>query len=39
MKLPEMLGRLIGIVGEKSYDGGLRLNVLTPRRIDMLGSR
>ena len=37
VKLPEMLGHLIGIVGEKSYDGGLRLNVLTPRRIDMLG--
>ena len=39
VKLPEMLGHLIGIVGEKSYDGGLRLNVLTPRRIDMLGPR
>ena len=39
VKLPEMLGQLIGIVGEKSYDGGLRLNVLTPRRIDMLGPR
>ncbi len=39
VKLPEMLGHLIGIVGEKSYDGGLRLNLLTPRRIDMLGPR
>ncbi len=39
VRLPEMLGQLIGIVGEKSYDGGLRLNVLTPRRIDMLGPR
>ena len=39
VKLPEMLGHLIGIVGEKSYDGGLRLNVLTPRRIDMLEPR
>ncbi|MEE8155037.1 MAG: hypothetical protein V3T53_08820 [Phycisphaerales bacterium] len=39
VKLPEMLGQIIGIVGEKSYDGGLRLNVLTPRRIDMLGPR
>ncbi len=39
VKLPERLGHLIGIVGEKSYDGGLRLNVLTPLRIDMLGPR
>ena len=39
VKLPEMLGQLIGIVGEKSYDGGLRLNLLTPRRIDILRPR
>ena len=39
VKLPEMLGQLIGIVGEKSYDGGLQLNLLTPHRIDMLQPR
>ena len=39
VKLPEMLGQLLGIVGEKSYDGGLQLNLLTPRRIDMLQPR
>jgi hypothetical protein len=31
-----MLDQLIGVVGEKSYDGGLRLNVIRPRRIDIL---
>ncbi len=39
VKLPEMLGQLIGVVGEKSYDGGLRLNLVTPRRIDILQPR
>lgn len=31
-----LLGQLVGIVGEKAYDGGLRLNIITPRRIDIL---
>jgi hypothetical protein len=31
-----MIGRLVGIVGEKSYDGGLRVNLFQPRRIDVL---
>lgn len=30
------IGRLIGIVGEKSYNGGLRLTVIKPRRVDIL---
>ena len=34
-----MLGQLVGIVGEKSYDGGLRLNLVTPRRIDILAAK
>lgn len=34
-----MLGELVGIVGEKDYDGGLRLNVITPRRIDLLAAQ
>ncbi|TVQ51763.1 MAG: hypothetical protein EA377_11760 [Phycisphaerales bacterium] len=34
--LTVMIGQLIGIVGERVYDGGLRLNLLTPRRIDVL---
>ena len=34
-----MLGQLIGIVGEKSYDPGLRLTLVTPRRIDLLAPR
>jgi len=34
-----MLGQLVGIVGEKSYDGGLRLNLVKPRRIDILAPR
>ena len=37
--LTGMLGQLIGIVGEKSYDGVLRLNLIAPRRIDVLGPR
>ena len=34
-----MLGQLVGIVGEKSYDGGLRLNLVKPRRIDILAPK
>ncbi|MCZ6543418.1 MAG: hypothetical protein O6768_07100 [Planctomycetota bacterium] len=37
--LTDMLGQLIGIVGEESYDGGLRLNLVHPRRIDVLAPR
>ena len=32
-----MLDQLIGVVGEKTYDGSLRLNIIEPRRIDLLG--
>ena len=31
-----MIDQLVGIVGDKSYDGGLRLMVIQPRRIDLL---
>lgn len=34
--LAEMLGQLVGIVGKKTYDNGLRLNVIEPKRIDLL---
>lgn len=34
--LVEMIGEVIGIKGERSYDGGLRLNVFTPQKIDIL---
>ena len=31
-----LLGQVVGVAGEKAYDGGLRLTLVTPRRIDML---
>lgn len=31
-----MLGQLVGVVGEKTYDGSLRLNLVEPRRIELL---
>ena len=31
-----MIGQVVGIVGEKSYDGGLRVNLFHPKRIDVL---
>jgi hypothetical protein len=34
--LEEMLGQLVGIVGKKTYDEGLRLNLIEPERIDLL---
>ena len=34
--LISMVGQLIGIVGDKSFDPGLRLNIVQPRRIDLL---
>ena len=33
-----LLGQLIGIVGERSFDDGLRLNMIAPRRIDKLAA-
>lgn len=35
-ELTGMLGQLVGIVGERSYDGRLRLNLIHPQRIDSL---
>jgi hypothetical protein len=29
------LGRMVGIVGTKSYDAGYRLMIVTPRRLDI----
>lgn len=37
--ISQMLGQLIGVVGEKRYDGALRLNILKPRRVDILAPR
>lgn len=34
--LVNLLGQLIGVTGEKKYDGGLRLNLIQPERIDIL---
>ena len=34
--LGSMLGQYIGVIGEKSYDTGLRLNIIRPRQIDLL---
>jgi hypothetical protein len=34
--LHSVLGQVIGIRGEKTYDGGLRLNLITPSQIDLL---
>lgn len=31
-----LIGELIGVVGKKAYDGSLRLNIITPTRIDVL---
>lgn len=36
LNLVGMIGQLVGIVGERSYDGGLRLNIVEPRRVDLL---
>jgi hypothetical protein len=35
---PTMLGRRVGIIGERAYDGALRLNLIRPQRIDLLDS-
>jgi uncharacterized protein YraI len=34
--LVPMLDQLIGVVGDRAYDGGLRLNIITPQRVDIL---
>jgi uncharacterized protein YraI len=34
--LTGMLDQMIGVMGRKSYDGSVRLNIITPRRIDLL---
>lgn len=34
--LVPMIGRRVGIVGNRAYHGGLRVVVITPRRIDVL---
>ncbi|MHC4220482.1 MAG: SH3 domain-containing protein [Planctomycetota bacterium] len=31
-----MLGQRVGVVGERSYNGGLRLTLIKPQRIDLL---
>jgi hypothetical protein len=31
-----LIGQLVGIVGSRDYDGGLRLNVIRPERVDIL---
>jgi len=31
-----LVGQIIGVVGDKQYDGGLRLNLVQPDRIDVL---
>jgi hypothetical protein len=33
-----MLGRRVGVVGERAYNGGLRLTLIKPQRIDPLDS-
>jgi len=36
LPLAEMVGQLIGIVGTREYDGGLRITLITPTRVDLL---
>jgi len=35
-KLVNLIGNLVGVVGEKTYDGSLRLNIIEPKRTDVL---
>ncbi len=35
-EIVNLIGNLVGIVGEKNYDGALRLNIVEPKRIDLL---
>ncbi len=37
--LSGMLGQLVGVFGNKNYDGGLRLNIITPTGFDILAPR
>ncbi|MCI0365217.1 MAG: hypothetical protein L0219_15205 [Phycisphaerales bacterium] len=36
MELVNLIGTLVGVVGERNYDETLRLNIITPGRIDSL---
>ncbi|MCZ6834486.1 MAG: hypothetical protein O7G85_01810, partial [Planctomycetota bacterium] len=36
LELGGMLGQLIGIIGTRQYDGGLRLTLIQPTRVDLL---
>jgi hypothetical protein len=35
-ELVNLIGNFVGIVGDKTYDETLRLNIISPRRIDIL---
>lgn len=35
----QMIGRLVGIVGESAYDPSTKLNLIQPERIDILNAR
>ncbi len=35
-KLAEMTGQLVGVAGDLRYDEALRLNLITPRRVEIL---
>lgn len=37
-KLESKVGQLIGVVGEAAYDETLKLNIVQPARVDVLGS-
>lgn len=37
-ELTTLLGQLVGVVGTRAYDDSLRLNIITPMRIDVLTS-
>ena len=38
-RLVDLLGQTIGVSGEIEYDGSLRVNILTPRHIDVLAQK
>lgn len=35
----QMIGRLVGIVGESVYDPSTKLNLIQPTRVDILNAR
>jgi hypothetical protein len=35
-QMVNLIGNLIGIIGDKTYDEQLRLNIINPRRVDLL---